>query len=174
MSSTLDLTTCESYNSSTAWWEFIQNWSVWWFKSWTCCVTCVGYLCLLWGQICWLVPGAGCILHLKSASAALQTAGDADWPQLICGDQISHMPALYFCTSSHLRRARLQGQAVHGIWLCLMLSDSVLHWYYWCTSSIRPAADTLRTVYMLLLTFLFVREMFNAQNADFTSTTREF
>lgn len=63
-----------------------------------------------------LTPGIWCILHLRSASAALQTAGDTDGSLLICRNHISHFLAIYFCTSSHLLCTQLQGQPVPGIW----------------------------------------------------------
>lgn len=51
---------------------------------------------LFWG---WLVHVVRCILHLKSTSAALHTAGDTGRALLICGIQVSH---LSFCLFLHV------------------------------------------------------------------------
>lgn len=74
----------------------------------------------------WLVHVVRCILHLKSTSAALHTAGDTGRALLICGDSGFTLVLLFISAHLHIDTAPISRVRQRtGIWLWCIID--VLH-----------------------------------------------
>lgn len=96
--------------------------------------------------MCWLFPDVSSTSDLHLLPFRHQETL-TDWPLLICRNQISSLPAIYFSTSSHL-------QAVHGYLIVPWFSN---------TDGLHRSEDGWH--------FCILREMFRVQNAIFTATS---
>lgn len=154
----------------SSWWELSQNWSLWcenktnygWNSEaavFCVCRTCF-FLPPLWADG---LAGSRSLMYPPPQICIFrqpETLTDLCW---CVGVGFQPCP-LFISAHLHIYSAAIRRVSqCTGIWLCLMLSNSVMHWYYWCTSSVRSAVGKLR-ISMLLLTFFILKEMFRVQN----------